>query len=305
MRMIDEQPLLTTVAGSYPQEGLPARRAIQRAVEDQIAAGIDIIADGQVRGDMIGAFARHIPGLRQAPDGVWEVEAALDLPDAPITVADYVLARQLAGDRAEVKGVVTGPITLAISCRVVPGAPYAGPADPSLVLRLAEILAHEVAALVASGARVVQVDEPVLGATLGTRIAPELAHDALRDMAAMPHLAALHVCGDIRANASELLLFPFAVLAIENSILANLAAIDRDELDVTGLRLAVGCVSTSDPRIESVAEIRERIQAALEVVAPERLWLTPDCGLSLLPREVARQKLQHLATAVQDVRATL
>ncbi|HZU75902.1 MAG TPA: methionine synthase, partial [Dehalococcoidia bacterium] len=44
--------MVTTVVGSYPVDGLPPRRAIQRAVEDQIAAGIDLISDGQVRGDM-------------------------------------------------------------------------------------------------------------------------------------------------------------------------------------------------------------------------------------------------------------
>src|SRR2546422_227637 len=73
-------PLVTTVAGSYPVDGLPPRRAIQRAVEDQLVAGIDVISDGQARGDMISVFARAIPGLRQAHDGVWEVESALDLP---------------------------------------------------------------------------------------------------------------------------------------------------------------------------------------------------------------------------------
>src|SRR5262245_25638729 len=105
MRMLDPdtQPLLTAVVGSYPADGLPPRRAIARAVEDQLAAGVDLIGDGQVRGDMIAAFAGRIPGLRRAPDGAWEVEAALDLPDAPITVADFVFARELAAGRAAVK----------------------------------------------------------------------------------------------------------------------------------------------------------------------------------------------------------
>ncbi|HLY32463.1 MAG TPA: hypothetical protein VKQ36_15670, partial [Ktedonobacterales bacterium] len=76
-------PLLTTVVGSYPTDGLPPRRAIQRAVEDQIAAGIDLISDGQVRGDMIAIFARAIPGFALASDGAWEVTDALDIPAEP------------------------------------------------------------------------------------------------------------------------------------------------------------------------------------------------------------------------------
>src|SRR5262249_10248609 len=159
---IETQPLLTTVVGSYPTGGLPPRRAIHKAVEDQIAAGIDLIGDGQPRGDMVSIFVSRFPGFQQADDGVWEVTDALDMPEAPIAAADYACAGGRAAGGAEVKGVVTGPVTLALSCRVAPGAPYSSPGDPALILRLAELLAHEVAALVAAGARVVQVDEPML-----------------------------------------------------------------------------------------------------------------------------------------------
>lgn len=198
MRDLETLPLLTTVVGSYPTSGLPPRRAIQRAVADQVAAGIDLISDGQPHGDMLASFAAHISGLRQANDGVWEAHAALDTPAAPITVQDFAFAREVAGGAAEVKGIVTGPISLALSCRVLPSAPYSGPEDPALILRLAEILGHEVAALVAAGARIVQIDEPMLSQALGKRLSAELAHDALRDLAAAPRLPLLHVCGDVR-----------------------------------------------------------------------------------------------------------
>ena len=305
---IDYQPLLTTVIGSYPSGGLPPRRAIQRAVEDQIAAGLDLISDGQMRGDMIGAFAGRIPGFELADDGVWEVVAALDLPDTPITVSDYAFARGLAGGRAELKGIVTGPITLALSCRVTPAAPYASNDDPALILRLAEILAHEVAALVAADARVVQVDEPVLAAALGTaggQISPELAYDALRDLAAIPRMPALHVCGDIRAIASELLILPFSLLHIENTRVANLAAIDPDQLEFTTVKLGVGVINTQSANMESVGVVRGQIRAALEALPADRLWIAPDCGLRLLDPGVAKAKLTNMVAATQDVRSHL
>lgn len=305
---IEYQPLLTTVTGSYPSGGLPPRRAIQRAVEDQIAAGVDLISDGQMRGDMIGTFAGRIPGFQLADDGVWEVVAALDLPDSPITASDYAFARGLAGGRAELKGVVTGPITLALSCRVTPASPYASSDDPALILRLAEILAHEVAALVAAGARVVQVDEPVLSKALGTgagQISPELAHDALRDLAAIPRMPGLHVCGDIRAIASELLILPFSLLDIENTRVANLAAIDPDQLEFATVKLGVGVIDTQSAEVETVETIRERIRASLTALPADRLWLSPDCGLRLLDPEVAKSKLAALVAAVKDVRGEI
>jgi 5-methyltetrahydropteroyltriglutamate--homocysteine methyltransferase len=307
MRNIETLPLVTTVVGSYPASGLPPRRAIQQAVEDQLAAGVELISDGQMRGDMISIFASRIPGFRRADDGVWEIEAALDLPDAPIAAGDYAFAQGLAAGRAEVKGIVTGPITLALSCRVTPSAPYRAPDDPALLLRLTELLAREVAALVAAGARVVQVDEPALGPALGGRISPELAYDALRSLAAIPRLPALHVCGDIRAVTQELLLLPFAVLDIENTRLANVDAMDPEELEFTHMRLSVGCVDSRVTEIESVETIAGRIRAASARlgVKPRRLWISPDCGLRLLPREAARGKLTNMVRAVQAVRAEL
>jgi 5-methyltetrahydropteroyltriglutamate--homocysteine methyltransferase len=302
---VANQPLLTTVVGSYPSAGLPPRRAIQRAVEEQIVAGVELISDGQMRGDMIGVFASRIPGFRLADDGVWEVADALDLPDGPIAAPDFAFARALAAGRAEVKGIVTGPITLALACRVAPSAPYAATNDPALVLRLAEILAREVAALVAAGASVVQIDEPSLGKALPAAISPELAYDALRDLAAIPFLPALHVCGDIRSLASELLALPFEALAIENVGTANLAAMDAEELEFASVRLGVGCIDSRTNDVESLETIRQRIQAAVERVEAQRLWVSPDCGFRLLAPEAAREKLTRMVAAVNDLRAEL
>lgn len=305
MRDSEYPPLLTTVVGSYPTDGLPLRRAIQRAIEDQVAAGIELVSDGQPRADMISLFTAHIPGFQRAHDGVWEVVDALDLPKAPIAVEDFALARQLLAGRAELKGIVTGPLTLALSCRVAPSSPYHGPEDPSLILRLAEVMGREVAALVAAGATIVQVDEPMLSVALGARVSPELASDALRPLAAVPRTPALHVCGDIRAVARELLALPFDVLNFENSTTPNLSAFDADELVFASVRLGVGCVNTRSARVESATTIRRRVLAAAARLDAARLWISPDCGLRNLPAEVARQKLTRMVAAVNEVRGVL
>ncbi|HEX9037342.1 MAG TPA: hypothetical protein VF808_10170 [Ktedonobacterales bacterium] len=306
MPNIQRQPLLTMVVGSYPTEGLPPRRAIQQAVEDQLIAGVDVISDGEPRGDMITTFATRIPGIRRADDGAWEVIDTLDQPETPIVAPDFTLARALAARRAEVKAAVTGPVTMALALRVAPDAPYIGPEDPALILRLAEILAREVAALVACGARVVQVDEPSLGLALRSeRVPSELASDALREFAATPLLPALHVCGDIRDVAMDLLLLDFSIYSVENTSIPNLATFDGEQLEFAGARVAAGCVSSADAEIEAVSVIRERVRAAMRLIPSERLWVAPDCGLRELPRAVAREKLTRMVAAVQDMRAEL
>lgn len=306
MPNIRRQPLLTSVVGSYPSDGLPARRAIERAVEDQLLAGVDVISDGQPRGDMIEVFAARIPGIARRDDGGWEIVDTLDFPGTPILAGDFTLARELTARRAEVKGVLTGPITLALSLRVAPEAPYNAPHDPQLILRLAEILGRELAALVASGARVTQVDEPLLPRALdGGLVTMELASDALREFAATSMLPVLHVCGDVRDLANDLLLLNFAVYDIENCAIPNADAFDAEQLDFAGSKVSAGCVTTTSAEVETVAVIRERIRATMRLIPPERLWVSPDCGLRLLPRAAAQEKLKRMVAATQELRAEL
>lgn len=297
--------MLTSVVGSYPTDGLPARRAIERAVEDQLLAGVDVLSDGQPRGDMIETFAARIPGIERRDDGGWEVVDTLDFPGMSILAGDFTLARELTARRAEVKGVLTGPITLALSLRVAPEAPYNAPHDSQLILRLAEILGRELAALVACGARVTQVDEPLLPRALDGLVTMELAGDALREFAATSVLPVLHVCGDVRDLANDLLLLNFAVYDIENSVIPNAAAFDAEQLDFAGSKVSAGCVTTTSAEVETVAVIRERIRAMMRLIPPEKLWVSPDCGLRLLPRAAAQEKLKRMVAATQELRAEL
>ncbi|MDP7297676.1 MAG: 5-methyltetrahydropteroyltriglutamate--homocysteine methyltransferase, partial [Gammaproteobacteria bacterium] len=52
-------------------------------------------------------------------------------------------------------------------------------------------------------------------------------------------------------------------------------------------------------QVESVEEIRDRLQAALAHIDAERLLAAPDCGLGLLGRERAQQKLANLCEAAR------
>ena len=298
-------PLLTTTVGSYPPDDLPPKRAVQRAVEDQIAAGIELISDGQGRADMIGLFAEGFPGFQRRPDGEWELAAAPQAPKEPLAARDYLLARLLARGRATVKGVLTGPVTLAFSTHLAPDAPYHASGDPRLILRLAEILAAEAAALVAAGAEIVQIDEPMLPIVAGQGFDLTLAEQALREIAAIIPFSILHICGDVRPLVYDLLALPISALNVEGSTLDTLSAFDADDLESAGMRLVYGCVDTKAPQPEAPQIIQERIERAVERLGAERLWLSPDCGLRLHRREAAQCLLKSLADAAQAVRAHL
>jgi len=69
--------------------------------------------------------------------------------------------------------------------------------------------------------------------------------------------------------------------------------------------VVAGVVDIRSLRIESDAEIAERMRKVLEVVPAERVWFTTDCGMKALPRFVAKNKLEAMGRAVQEVRREL
>ena len=46
------------------------------------------------------------------------------------------------------------------------------------------------------------------------------------------------------------------------------------------LQIGLGCVSVTPGQIDTAAQIVQRVEAALQFVAPERITLNPDCGFA-------------------------
>jgi 5-methyltetrahydropteroyltriglutamate--homocysteine methyltransferase len=72
-----------------------------------------------------------------------------------------------------------------------------------------------------------------------------------------------------------------------------------------GKEVAVGVIDVRVLQVETPEVVAARIRKALEVVPAEQVWLTTDCGMRVLPRIVARQKLRALALGAQIVRDEL
>jgi 5-methyltetrahydropteroyltriglutamate--homocysteine methyltransferase len=65
--------------------------------------------------------------------------------------------------------------------------------------------------------------------------------------------------------------------------------------------LGLGCIDTKSTRVEEVEEIEELIRMALTRIPAERLAIHPDCGLRILPREVAFEKMKRMVIAAGRV----
>jgi 5-methyltetrahydropteroyltriglutamate--homocysteine methyltransferase len=69
--------------------------------------------------------------------------------------------------------------------------------------------------------------------------------------------------------------------------------------------LGLGVVDAKNTQVESPEQIAQRIRERLEVVPPDRLLITPDCGLGYFSRTVAYAKLRAMGQARDLVRAEL
>jgi len=291
--------MTTTVVGSYPtgikiQSEEDVRKAIEIAVTDQDKAGISIVSDGQVRADMIGIFALNLKGYKK--DGArYKVIGRIEVPDKPATVADYLYAKKHS--KAKVKGIITGPTTMAKSSVVDTGSPYKSNSDPELIYDLAYAQAAEARALAQAGADIIQIDEPFFSVDADL----EVGVRAVNIIAKNIELPAMHVCGDIRPIFKKLLDTNVRILDHEFAVSKNLDAMDKSLIESHGKIIGFGCVDSTSNKIESVEQIEKTIQAGIEKIGKKNMWVDPDCGMRMRTREAAYQKLANLVEAVRRI----
>ncbi|HID74332.1 MAG TPA: methionine synthase, partial [Thermoplasmata archaeon] len=247
----------------------------------------DLISDGQVRAGMVEIFASRLSGvrMRERPEVFAEIEHI-----RPITLAHVEHAIRLTGGSgAEVKGIVTGPFTMAMSVT----DRYYGSSE-RLAFAFAEALNREVLALCGI-VGTVQVDEPFLSVEY-----PEYARELVETVFRGAHCErALHVCGDVTPVFDELIEMPVDLLDHEfykqEGLLTHVAELDFRQ------RLGYGAVDSTSTVVEDEEDVVARIERALQHFPPERLVIDPDCGLRHLPEVVAAEKLKVLVRAARTV----
>ena len=328
--------LLTTVVGSYPKPKWVDRMrdlyesdrteeddprlyvdddawqeakddAARLIVKEHERAGIDAVVDGEMRrNEMIEYFMHRVEGAEfPGRVKVW----GHNYYDKPAVVeeiaygeewlvSEFEFSREVAS--RPVKVPITGPYTLA---RFSFNEVYDDTGE--LAYELADLVRQEVENLVEAGARYIQIDEPALAQVPGDHAIVGESLEVITENVPEDVRVGLHVCyGDYSRIYPEILDFPIDEFDLE------LANGDFDQLDVFKepeftTDFAMGVVDAHDADVESVGEIKANIRKGLEVVPPERLVVSPDCGLKLLPREVAYRKMRNMATAAREVEAEL
>jgi len=289
---------LLSALGAYD----PFKESIKASVISQLDAGVDIISDGQVRGDMVSIFTQYIPGMK-IEDGNTVIVGKIRNPTQEISIKDLQYAKKVMKDYyggnipdgCGVKGIITGPNTIVHSSRIQ--SFYKNKEDA--IIDLAHSLKFEVDAIARKVHPVyIQIDEPFLSTGMVDMRTAREAIDILHDGLEVP--LAMHVCGILKDAFKDIAKFNVDILDFEfagNNV--NLDVLKQNSSLISDKKIGFGCVDSSVNTVDDIGDIDELVSQAIEIVGRDNLLLDPDCGLRRAPKDVAFEKLR-LMNEIKD-----
>jgi 5-methyltetrahydropteroyltriglutamate--homocysteine methyltransferase len=290
------------------------------AVLDMERAGLDVLVDGEMRRNdfNLGFYVRMQgieplpPGRKLGPEGhdqrgKWRVYEEVSAPDGLGCLEDWTYAQSVSS--RPVKACVPGPFTL--SGRLQTGGIYQDRLDAAWAL--APIVNAECRALQAAGATFIQVDEP------SAAVYPDRINDYVTIFNAavegIDTKIGSHICfGNFRgrpvAKRSYRPIFPALFDMRCDQYLLEFANREMAEIELwkefpSDRELGCGVIDVKNYWCETPEVVADRIRTALNYVAPDRLWIVPDCGFSQTARWATKRKLAAMVQGAEIVRREL
>ncbi len=345
-----ENPLRTSVIGSYPFPGwldfasqnLPQfgkddlaelqDDAVIAAVHDQLAAGLDVITDGeQTRLDFNLSFYGYIQGIelesasprRFGPPahdqrGKHQVTGDLCAPRGLGAVEEFKrlqkVAKALKVDAGlTLKASVPGPYTL--SGRLLPNKQSAD--RYALTEALLPLVRKELEELVAAGCKEISVDEPSMSCYAykeDTKRFVDIFNRTVESVTGKTRMCT-HLCfGNYKARAVGLRrispMFPAFLDMKADEMHVEMASREFAEIELIAdiakrMDVAVGIIDVKSYYIETPEDVANRVKLCLKYAPAEKLVFAPDCGLSQTARWAAKKKLANMVAGVGQIRREL
>lgn len=307
-------------ANQTPEARALMDKATAEVIADQIACGIDIPTDGEVRRENYVHYqCRHFDGFdfqgltrRVLRNGAYvselpTIRAPVRARGDGVLVGDWQVAEAAAG--RPVKMTLPGPMTISDTTA---DAFYNDP--EALAEDLATALNAEILALANAGCRHIQIDEPIFA-----RKPDEALAWGIRTLArcfdGVPESVTrvVHMCCGYpnrlddtdypKADPESYVRIARAVDGVVDQIsIEDAHRHNPDRLFPLFERstLIVGFVRIASSRLETADEIRTRMEAVLRLMPPDRVMAAPDCGLGFLGRDLAMAKLRALSEAAHS-----
>ncbi len=291
------------------------KKKIAECIALQEDLGLDVLVHGEFeRNDMVEYFGQHLEGYLFTekawvqsygtrcvkPPVIWG-----DISRAhPITV-DWSVYAQCITDKP-LKGMLTGPVTILNWSFPREDIPI-----KQSVLQLALALRDEVLDLEKRGIKIIQIDEAALREKLPLRKSDwyseyldfaipsfRLVHSGVKATTQIH----THMCysefTDIIPAIDDM---DADVISFEASR-SDLLILDSLKKNNFKTEVGPGVYDIHSPRIPSKEEIKVVLEKILKKVAPEKLWVNPDCGLKTRQDKEVKPSLKNLVDAAKELR---
>lgn len=292
--------------------------AVKSCIKDQELAGVDVITDGELRREtMVYFFTKRIYGFKtngkMKPIG--NLDPSIQMPDpiifdkvkriGSIGVAKHWIFLAQHTNK-ETKVTITGPQMLA---KRATNEFYKD--EFELIQDLADILREEIIEVVNAGCKLIQIDEPVWVGY--PEDLPKLIRIFNKMIEGINAKFCLHICyGNyqlkrlFKGQYSDL--FPALLDVNADQLSLEFAVNNAEPLDLfkkygtRGKEIVVGVIDVKDPNIETPEIVASRIRHVLDILEPEKVWLSPDCGMKFMPRNRAFAKLKAMVEGAKIIR---
>ncbi len=326
----------TTTIGSFPQTqdvrraraGYKAGRLSAQGYETFLAAriddalalqediGLDMLVHGEFeRNDMVEYFGEQLAGYAFTRLG-WVQSYGTRYVKPPIIYGDVsrpapmtVKWSRYAQSRTArpLKGMLTGPVTLVQWAFVRDDQPWA-----ETVRQVALAIRDEVCDLEAAGLSAIQIDEAAFREGLPLR--RDDWADYLATATAAFRLATAGVADTTQIH-THMCYSQF------NDIIEAIAGMDADCISIETARsqmalldafaafeypneIGPGVYDIHSPCVPEAAEMSALLDKATQVLAPEKLWVNPDCGLKTRGWAEVEPALRRMVEAARQLRRT-
>ncbi len=293
----------------------------REVIEDQVAAGIDVPTDGEVRREnyihyhcrQLSGFDFEILTTKSLREGAYEAKLPTIVGPvaaaAPFLPHDWRVAQSFT--TRPVKMTLPGPMTIADTT-----VDHHYGDKKKLGQDLAAALNAEILALAEAGCRQIQIDEPLFARqpkdalAFGLENIERCWHGVPAGVTKTMHICCgypnhLDDCDYPKADPAAYFDLAKAVdesatdaVSLEDAHRHNdLALLDAFKKTT----VVLGVIAIAKSRVETLEELRERLQAALQHLPANRLIAAPDCGLGHLTRELAIAKMKVLSAAAKSL----
>jgi 5-methyltetrahydropteroyltriglutamate--homocysteine methyltransferase len=289
-----------------------------RILED---LGLDIVYDGEARRvEMYEYPIRYIEGfefaglIRSWDNKYYKKARCINAVKYKTNyhIDEFKFLQRIA--RKELKIPITGPYTLADWSY----NEYYNSKEEFIIALAKDVIRPLIIDLVNNGAKIIQIDEPAATTHPGEMdVFVEAINECTRGIKAK---SVMHICYSgneyrvLLPYMNKLNIDQYALefanrdtmkLGVDNNVRKGYSLLlDLKEYGFDK-EVGLGVLDVHIDDIESPELVRDRLLYASKFIAPERIYVNPDCGLRTRSREIAFEKLKNMVKGVKLARKAL